>query len=350
MSVFVERTNFEAGFAAQWDSHLAPVIAAARSRHRQQLAFGGLVTVIGVAVVWAGAVIWLSAAPFGPRFALLEQPVFAALIAALAALSIIGSWVPLITRKDRYDEPLETAVCAHLAGVMEPSDNSGFAALLVAELADSAILSAAPADIISHYAGSGSQNRLHMLQVDLDLAAAKPSSAGAVKRRLMVMRVSMPAVATSMIMIDSNIPRLSAMQRSSDGRFGRFHVDHDEFDVVFGVLAEDMEQARSLLTREFADGLMALHRSLIDPLANQRGSGMYMTGLFADACLTLVVDLPDKTEDDAGRITAPLVEAHARRRLARFAALLHLASAVPQRGADAPSLQVDTAHTKQALA
>ena len=32
MSVFVERTVFEAGFAAQWDSHLAPVIAAVRRR------------------------------------------------------------------------------------------------------------------------------------------------------------------------------------------------------------------------------------------------------------------------------------------------------------------------------
>jgi len=74
-----------------------------------------------------------------------------------------------------------------------------------------------------------------------------------------------------------------------------------------------------------------------------------MTGMFADACLTLVVDLPDKTQDVSGRITASLVEARARRRLARFAALLHLASAVPQRGADAPLPQRD-AHRKQALA
>ena len=349
MSVFVERTDFEAGFAAQWDSHLAPAIAAVRSRHRRQLAFGGFVTLIGTGVIGAGAVMWLSDITLGPRFALLDQPVFAALIAALAALAMIGSWVPLITRKDSYDEPLEAAMRAHLAGVMEPCDNSGFAALLVAELADSTILAAAPANIISHHAGSGSQNRLHMLEVELDIAAVKPSAAGAVKRRLMVMRVSMPAVATSMIMIDSNIPRLSAMQRSSDGRFGRFHVDHDEFDVVFGVLAADMQLARSLLTPEFANSLMALHRSLIDPLADQRGGGMYMTGMFADACLTLVVDLPDKTQDVSGRITASLVEARARRRLARFAALLHLASAVPQRGADAPLPQRD-AHRKQALA
>ena len=148
-----------------------------------------------------------------------------------------------------------------------------------------------------------------MLEVELDIAAAKPSAAGAVKRRLMVMRVSMPAVATSMIMIDSNIPRLSAMQRSSDGRFGRFHVDHDEFDVVFGVLAADISW-RGLLTpiRQQPDGVAS---SLIDPLADQRGGGMYMTGMFADARLTLVVDLPDKTQDVSGRITASLVEARA---------------------------------------
>ena len=166
MSVFVERTDFEAGFAAQWDSHLAPAIAAVRSRHRRQLAFGGFVTLIGTGVIGAGAVMWLSDITLGPRFALLDQPVFAALIAALAALAMIGSWVPLITRKDSYDEPLEAAMRAHLAGAMEPCDNSGFAALLVAELADSAILAAAPANIISHHAGSGSQNRLHMLEVD----------------------------------------------------------------------------------------------------------------------------------------------------------------------------------------
>ena len=131
---FVERTDFEAGFAAQWDSHLAPVIAAVRSRHRRQLAFGGFVTLIGTGVIGAGAVMWLSDITLGPRFALLDQPVFAALIAALAALAMIGNWVPLITRKDSYDEPLEAAMRAHLAGAMEPCNNSGFAALLVAEL------------------------------------------------------------------------------------------------------------------------------------------------------------------------------------------------------------------------
>ena len=329
MSGFVERTDFEAGFAAQWDRYLAPAIGVLRAGRRRRMLFASLTTVAGAALICAAVVIWSVAPDFGPRLAALTQPVFAALVVALAALAMIGAWVPLLGRDETFDEQLEAALQAHIAAVMRPSDNAGFASLIIEDLSTSGILPTAPFTISSHYAGCNAQHRLHLLQADFDIPKVGKKVTKTTCQRVVVMRVSLAAAVQGDIHIDSNVPRLSAMQRSSDGRFARFHVDHDEFDVVFGVIAVDLQQARGLLSPDFADRLLALHRNLINPLATGRGAGGHMSGLFADACLTLVIELPEPPVADEQSVTTASLEQDARSRLARFAALSHLADILP---------------------
>ena len=329
MSGFLERTDFEAGFAAQWDRYLAPAIDVLRTSRRRRMLFASLITVTGAVTIGAAVVIWSAAPDFGPRLAVLTQPVFAALVVALAALAMIGAWVPLLGRNKTFDEQLEAALQAHIAAFMRPSDNAGFASLIIGDLSTSGILPTAPFTVSGHYAGSNAQHRLHLLQADFDIPKVGKKVTKTMRQRVVVMRVSLAAAVQGDIHIDSNIPRLSAMQRSSDGRFARCHVDHDEFDVVFGVIAVDPQQARGLLTSDFADRLLALHRNLINPLATGRGAGGHMSGLFADACLTLVIEVPEPPVADEQSVTTASLEQDARSRLARFAALLHLADILP---------------------
>ena len=54
-----------------------------------------------------------------------------------------------------------------------------------------------------------------------------------------------------------------------------------------------------------------------------------MSGLFADACLKLVIELPEPPVADEQSVTTASLEQDARSRLARFAALLHLADILP---------------------
>ena len=130
MSGFVEKTVAEQGFASSWKMHMSPLIDAAVKRQRRQMMFASLVTGLalglGVVALFLGRLVTVDG--------LFAQPLFMALILALAALAAIASWVPLLRRDSLLRDGVMAAVESHFAALVTPDENTAFAEVLLQDL------------------------------------------------------------------------------------------------------------------------------------------------------------------------------------------------------------------------
>ena len=329
MSSFAERTAFEAGFASHWDTHLASEIQAARHQLRRRGIFALVITGIGVGLIGIVAAIWWVTPDFGPRVALLSQPLFPALVAGLAALAVIGSWVPLIRKDVSLESGLELALAAHISAVMTPDENDKFAELVVQDLAAADMLSESQITISNHYSGCRAQRRLRLFYADLNLSKPAKGFGARSRRQVTIMRISLPVMSDGEICIDSDIARLADIVRSSYGHFARRYIDHDAFDMLFGVITSEKNLVEKMLPPDFVGRLLALHHDVVNALAASGDEDAHMLALLADASLTLAIDTPPTPSIAVHGITEATVEAEARRRIRQVAALVQLADDLP---------------------
>ena len=118
MSVFVEKTVAEQGFASSWDLHVgADLLAAVKQRHRRIL-FASLAT--GISIGLGMVAVFLAC--IVPEDSIFTQPLYVALVVTVATLGAIASWIILRRPGAALEERVWEAVEAHFASLFSRDD------------------------------------------------------------------------------------------------------------------------------------------------------------------------------------------------------------------------------------
>ena len=304
MSVFVEKTVAEQGFARSWDLHVgADLLAAVKQKHRRML-FASLAT--GISIGLSIVAVFLKG--IGPKDSIFAQPLYVALVVALATLAAITGWISLRRPCAELEERVWEAVEAHFASLFRRDDNDAFAEVIIQDLATDGVLDAGTYKITSHHAGSyrGCRIRLFGVRVCKPVLGRRTTNCS----DLVVSRISLPKRVAGAISIDTNKSRILEGQS--------FQVDHDQFHHIFGVSCTDRMTAKSLLTSQMAESLLLIQQRITNPSNKASLNGVRVAMRVADGSLVL---LAEEQADKAGttRHGAAALEEMARRLVMRFA-------------------------------
>jgi len=276
MSGFVEKTVAEQGFASSWDLHVdADLVAAVNQRQRRML-FASLATGISVGL----GMVALFLKGIVPEDSIFAQPLYVALVVALAALAAIASWVTLLRPGAELAERVWDAVEGHFAALFSRDDNDAFAEVIIQDLAADGVLDAGSHEITSHHAGSYRGCRIRLFAARVTKVTG--SRRAATQSDLVVARVSLPGPVPGEISIDTDRSRLPEGQS--------FHVDHDQFDHIFGISCTDRMAAKSLLTSQMAESLLLVQQRIANPLNKASLNGVRVAMQVADGSLVLLVE------------------------------------------------------------
>ena len=282
MSGFVEKTVAEAGFAASWAQHVAPLAERFDVRRRRQLLFASLVT--GLAAGLAVVTVMLSGSVHADN--IMANPLYASLVLALAALAAIASWVTMLRRDMRLSDAVDLAVETHFAALFAADGNEAFAEVVLQDLVEDGILEDATHSIQSHHAGTYRGCRIRLFTASSQLGDGKfLSREGTRRRNLVVARMSLPLQIEGSVRIDSQRDRLP---EHANG----FHIDHDQFDHIFGVACSSHMAAVNLLTPEFAENLLLIQQRLANPLGGKTSAPVRVAVQIDHGSLVLLIEEP----------------------------------------------------------
>ena len=215
-----------------------------------------------------------------PEESIFSQPFYVALVLALAALAAIASWITLLRPEGNLAARVWEAVEAHFAALFSRDENDAFAAVILQDLADDGILDSADYAVASHHAGSYRGCRIRLFGAcPRQMPDARRSVAGS---DLVVGRISLPMQMAGSIGIDTDRSRLPEGQP--------FHVDHDQFDHIFGVTCTDKMVAKSLLTSQMAESLLLVQQRIANPLNKTAMNGVRVAVQIAGGSLVLLVE------------------------------------------------------------
>ncbi|MEC8091765.1 MAG: DUF3137 domain-containing protein [Pseudomonadota bacterium] len=243
-----------------------------------------------------------------PEESIFSQPFYVALVLALAALAAIASWITLLRPEGNLAARVWEAVEAHFAALFSRDENDAFAAVILQDLADDDILDSADYAVASHHAGSYRGCRIRLFGAcPRQMPDARRNVAGS---DLVVARISLPMQMAGSIGIDTDRSRLPEGQP--------FHVDHDQFDPIFGVTCTDKMVAKSLLTSQMAESLLLVQQRIANPLNKTAMNGVRVAVQIADGSLVLLVE---QRAGKPGRThySAAALESMARSLVMRFA-------------------------------
>ena len=306
MSGFVEKTVAEQGFASSWDLHVgADLLAAVKQRHRRML-FASLATGISIGLVMVPAFL----KGIVPEHSIYAQPLYVALVVALATVAAITGWITLRRPGAELEERVWEAVEAHFASLFSRDDNHAFAEVIIQDLATDGVLDAGTHKINSHHAGSyrGCRIRLFSARVCKPVVGRRTANCS----DLVVTRISLPRGFAGAISIDTDKSRILEGQS--------FQVDHDQFHHIFGVSCTDRMAAKSLLTSQMAESLLLLQQRITNPLNNAPLNGIRVAMRVAHGSLVLLVE-EQAAEAGATQQSAAALEKIARSLVMRFAAV-----------------------------
>ena len=306
MSGFVEKTVAEQGFASSWDLHVgAYLLAAVKQRHRRML-FASLATGISIGLVMVP--VFLKG--IVPEDSIFAQPLYVALVVALATVAAINGWITLRRPGAELEERVWEAVEAHFASLFSRDDNHAFAEVIIQDLASEGVLDAGTHKINSHHAGSyrGCRIRLFGARVCKPVVGRRTAKCS----DLVVTRISLPKGVAGAISIDTDKSRILEGQS--------FQVDHNQFHHIFGVSCTDRMAAKSLLTSQMAESLLLLQQRITNPLNNAPLNGIRVAMRVAHGSLVLLVE-EQAAEAGATQQSAAALEKMARSLVMRFAAV-----------------------------
>ena len=304
MSGFVEKTVAEQGFASSWDLHVgADLLAAVKQRHRRML-FASLATGISIGLVMVP--VFLKG--IVPEDSIFAQPLYVALVVALATVASITGWITLRRPGAELEERVWEAVEAHFASLFSRDDNHAFAEVIIQDLATEGVLDAGAHKINSHHAGSyrGCRIRLFGARVCKPLVGRRIANCS----DLVVARISLPKGVAGAISIDTDKSRILEGQS--------FQVDHDQFHHIFGVSCTDRMAAKSLLTYQMAESLLLIQQRITNPLNKTSLNGVRVAMRVADGSLVMLVE-EQAAEAGATLHGAAALEKMARSLVMRFA-------------------------------
>ena len=288
--------------------------------------FASIVTGLAVGLAVATVMLSRSVAPDS----IMANPLYVALVLALAALAAIASWVSLLRRDLRLADAVELAVDTHFAALYAADGNEAFAEVVLQDLVADGILEDATHSITSHHAGTYRGCRIRLITAGSQLGDGKFLSREGTRRRdLVVARMSLPHDISTVIRIDSQRDRLPA-------QMGDFHIDHDQFDHIFGVTCTDRMAAAGLLTHEFAETMLLIQQRLANPLGGRLADQIRVALQIERGSLLLVIEQPRQTHD-AGLLDGRRAEMVARGLIMRFATIPGLVDDLYGDGNEAPA-------------
>ena len=276
MSGFVEKTVAEQGFALSWDLHVdADLVVAVKRRHRRML-FASLATGISVGL----GIVALFFKGLVPEDSIFAQPLYVALVVALATVASITGWITLRRPSAELKERVWEAVEAHFASLFSRNDNHAFAEVIIQDLATEGVLDAGTHKIISHHAGSyrGCRIRLFGARVCKPVVGRRTGNCS----DLVVARISLPKGVAGVISIDTDKSRI--LEGPS------FQVDHEQFHHIFGVSCTERMAAKSFLTSQMAESLLLVQQRITNPLNMADLNGVRVAIRVADGNLVLLVE------------------------------------------------------------
>ncbi len=297
MSGFVEKTVAEQGFASSWDLHVGADLVVAVNQKQRRMLFASVVTGISVGLVMVA----LFLKSIVSEDSIFTQPLYSALVIALAAIATIASWITLRRPSVELEKQVWDAVEAHFASLFSRDKNDAFAAVIIQDLTADGVLDAGPHKITSHHAGSYRGCRIRLFGARVCKPAAGRRTANC--SDLVVARISLPKVVNGAISIDTNKSRIL------DGQ--SFQVDHDQFHHIFGVGCTDRMAAKSLLTSQMAESLLLVQQRITNPLNKAALNGVRVAMRVADGSLVLLV------EEQAAKAVATQHDAAALEEMAR---------------------------------
>lgn len=309
MCGFVEKTVAEQGFAASWKLHVGPLIKRAERRRHRQILFASLISGLALGLGCAALFLAQNVSPDSP----FAQPFFLALVLALAALAAIASWVTMLRRDPSLHDAVMAAVESHFAALFTPDENRAFAEVVLQDLVSDGVLDAADHRVVTHHAGSYRGCRIRLITAH----ARRPSSSRGASlgtadaHDLVVARVSLPMAVTGRVNIDTDRSYLPSDALS-------LHVDHDQFDHIFGVSCTDRMAAARLVNTHLAENLLMVQQRLANPLNRKAAKGLRVAVQIAEGSLHLAVQ-EATYEGDGGGPGITAVESLARGVILRFA-------------------------------
>ena len=304
MSAFVEKTVAEQGFASSWKIHVEADLAAAVKQRQRRMLFASLATGISVGL----GIVALFLQDIVPDDSIFAQPLYVALVVALAALAAIASWVTMLRPNGDIAARVWAAVEAHFAALYSKDDNDAFAEVILQDLAADGVLDAGDHKITSHYAGSYRGCRIRLFSARAQQATGSRRATS--QSDLVVARISLPKPAAGAISIDTDRSRLP------EGH--TFHVDHDQFDHIFGISCADKMTVNSLLTSQMAEYLLQVQQRIANPLNKAALKGVRVAMQVADGSLVLLVE-EQAARGEASRYSTAALEKMARGLVMRFA-------------------------------
>ncbi len=335
MSAFVEKTLAEQGFGACWARDVAPLVEAGTARHRRRTMFASLIT--GMAAGLGGVVVLFQM--HVPDIGFLAQPLNQALVLALAALAAIGSWVAVMRDRPSYGGAVRAAVETHFASLFVSDDNKGFGQVILQDLVADGLLHDREYRLTAHYAGTYGACRIRMLEAEAKAARGHRHD----RIDLLVFRVSLPFSLTSETRADS---RIDMLKTAVAGRpeFAPYHIDHDQFDGIFGVAATDTTEVERIFTPGFVETLLRIQERLANPLTQGGGAQPRVAVQAAAGSLQMVIEAPSSGGHDTV-VSPAAAEMLARALIMRFATApalvddLHGAPDIPPAFAPLPPLE-----------
>lgn len=326
MSGFVEKTVAEAGFAASWAQHVGPLAEDREARRRRQVMFASVVTGLAVGLAVVTVMLSRSVAPDS----IMANSLYVALVLALAALAAIAGWVSLLRRDLPLADAVELAVETHFAALFGADGNEAFAEVILQDLVADDVLVDATHHITSHHAGTYRGCRIRLITARSQLGDGKfLSREGTRYRDLVVARTSLPHGMDAVIRIDSQRDRLP------EGH-DEFHIDHDQFDHIFGVVCSDRMTAARLLTPDFAETMLLIQQRLANPLGGRPSDQIRVAVQIDKGTLLLVIEQPVR-DQDVGTLDARRAEMLARGLIMRFATVPGLVDELHGDGEVAPA-------------
>ena len=305
---FIEKTDFEKGFAARWDSEIKPRLAGHNAAFRTRL--------------------WLSvfSVPFGVLFFI---GIYAPLVDLIVAknpeaeygwfvipglclsLLVIGLLnYPLSKLLSSFGDFMRNVVSDHYGSILVVEENRETADLLVDRLRELKLISGDKRRPTNHYRGSYRDCALEMLNVSLRIGSGEGQSSV----NYFILNVSVPMEFDGEVVIKSDFGQLFNSLRRLFSDKKRIKFEHPKFEKVFEVFAADEDLARRLITLSFCDNLLSV-RKLFPKIF---GRTPFLLAAFHDGSFSLVVENYDIFALKFLQSTPKRIEAGCRHLIARM--------------------------------
>ena len=305
---FIEKTDFEKGFAARWDSEIKPRLAGHNSAYRVRLWLSilsvpfGVIFFIGIYAPLVDLIL--------PRNPEAENIwfLFFGLFLSLLVIALLN--YPLSKLLSSFDDFMRNVVSDHYGSILVVEENRETADLLVDRLRELKLINGDKGRPRNHFRGSYRDCALEMFNVTMTGGGGE----GQVSYSYFILNISVPMKFHGEVVIKPNYGRLINSWRHFFSSKKHIKFEHTKFENDFEVYAADEDLARRLITPSFCDNLLSI-RKLFPK--NLTGTPILLAA-FHDGSFSLVVENSDIFALKFLQSTPKRIEAGCRHLIARM--------------------------------